>query len=140
MRVMTVMKYPLNSAAHQHAQKKSRAAVTMHILEDSSAKMVMLIPTPSTSKHVTSSRCTSFIHVLCMQLQMRDVSGQLESRVQLLNIKSSSKVNWVSLAVAHRMAGNHELAWQVRSCMACKSSLRLSRCSGLIIDWGTWCL
>ena len=47
------------------------------------------------------------------QLQMRDVSGQLESRVQLLNIKSSNKVNWVSLAVAHRMAGNYELAWQV---------------------------
>ena len=50
------------------------------------------------------------------QLQMRDVSGQLESRVQLLNIKSSNKVNWVSLAVAHRMAGNYELAWQVKPC------------------------
>ena len=98
----------------------------MHILEDSSANTVTHMLTLCTRQYVTCLTCINLIHVLCMQLQMRDVSGQLESRVQLLNIKSSSKVNWVSLAVAHRMAGNHELAWQVRSRMACKSCLRLS--------------
>ena len=61
-----------------------------------------------------------------MQLQMRDVPGHLESREQLLNIKSSSKVNWVSLAVAHRMAGNYELASQVSTSQT--TLLTISQC------------
>lgn len=44
---------------------------------------------------------------------MRDVSGYIESRQQLLSLKPSSRQNWLSMAIAHHMNGRPEVAAQV---------------------------
>lgn len=44
---------------------------------------------------------------------MRDLSGNLESRLQLLNVKPNTRANWTSLAVAHHLCGNLDTAVQV---------------------------
>lgn len=45
---------------------------------------------------------------------MRDLPGYVETRHQLLTLKSSNRNNWISFAVAHHINGNHEMAVQVR--------------------------
>ncbi|GAB4819491.1 hypothetical protein N2152v2_006537 [Parachlorella kessleri] len=48
-----------------------------------------------------------------LQIQMRDLPGFLESRQQLLDLKPANKQNWVALALAHHLAGHHEVAARV---------------------------
>ena len=45
---------------------------------------------------------------------MRDLPGFVETRHQLLTLKSSNRNNWISFAVAHHVSGNHAMAVQVR--------------------------
>ena len=41
---------------------------------------------------------------LCaLQVQSRDYSGYIETRNQLLKLKSSQKANWLGLAVAYHL-------------------------------------
>ena len=44
---------------------------------------------------------------------MRDLSGFLETRQTLLELKSSNKHNWISFALAHHLNGHHEVAAKV---------------------------
>eukprot|EP00884_Botryococcus_braunii_P006970 jgi/Botrbrau1/16274/Bobra.0066s0055.1 len=48
-----------------------------------------------------------------LQIQMRDHAGYLETRQQLLILKPANKTNWVSLAIAHHLAGNFGVAGRV---------------------------
>jgi len=48
-----------------------------------------------------------------LQVQMRDRTDFVETRRQLLTLKSSNRVNWIAFAVAHHLAGSYELAVQV---------------------------
>jgi hypothetical protein len=49
----------------------------------------------------------------CVQVQMRDMAGFVETRQQLLNLKPANKTNWISLAIAHHLSGNYSIAAQV---------------------------
>ena len=48
-----------------------------------------------------------------LQIQMRDIPGFVETRHQLLQLKSNAKGNWIGFAVAHHLNGNHALAVQI---------------------------
>ncbi|KAG2502223.1 hypothetical protein HYH03_000709 [Edaphochlamys debaryana] len=48
-----------------------------------------------------------------LQIQMRDLSGFVDTRHQLLTLKPSNRSHWITFAVAHHINGNHELAVQV---------------------------
>ena len=45
-----------------------------------------------------------------LQIQMRDLPGFLESRQRLLELKPTDRRNWISLALAHHLLGNYEVA------------------------------
>ena len=45
-----------------------------------------------------------------LQIQMRDISGFLESRQRLLELKPTVRQGWVSLALAHHLEGNYDVA------------------------------
>lgn len=49
----------------------------------------------------------------CLQIQMRDIPGYVETRQQLLQLKSNAKGHWLGFAVAHHLNGNHALAVQI---------------------------
>jgi len=49
------------------------------------------------------------------QIQMRDLSGFVETRHRLLQLRSSNRNNWITFAVAHHLDGNHELCVQILS-------------------------
>jgi peptide alpha-N-acetyltransferase len=46
---------------------------------------------------------------------MRDLSGFVETRHRLLQLRSSNRNNWITFAVAHHLDGNHELCVQILS-------------------------
>ncbi|KAK9837789.1 hypothetical protein WJX74_005116 [Apatococcus lobatus] len=48
-----------------------------------------------------------------LQVQMRDLSGFVETRHTLLQQKPAARGNWISFAVAHHLNGNHEVAVNV---------------------------
>ena len=48
-----------------------------------------------------------------LQVQMRDLSGFLQTRQQLLALKPTNKVNWFTFAVAQHLLGRHEQAASV---------------------------
>ncbi|KAL3138957.1 hypothetical protein ABBQ32_005768 [Trebouxia sp. C0010 RCD-2024] len=48
-----------------------------------------------------------------LQIQMRDIPGYVETRQQLLQLKSNAKGHWLGFAVAHHLNGNHALAVQI---------------------------
>lgn len=45
-----------------------------------------------------------------LQIQMRDIKGFLESRQRLLELKPTVRQGWVSLALAHHLEGNYDVA------------------------------
>ena len=45
-----------------------------------------------------------------LQIQMRDIPGFLESRQRLLELKPTVRQGWVSLALAHHLEGNYDVA------------------------------
>jgi peptide alpha-N-acetyltransferase len=45
-----------------------------------------------------------------LQVQMRDLSGFLDSRQKLLELKPNNRQSWVGLALAHHLQGNHQVA------------------------------
>eukprot|EP01059_Diplonema_ambulator_P018663 TRINITY_DN3117_c0_g1_i1.p1 TRINITY_DN3117_c0_g1~~TRINITY_DN3117_c0_g1_i1.p1 ORF type:complete len:723 (+),score=304.77 TRINITY_DN3117_c0_g1_i1:294-2171(+) len=45
-----------------------------------------------------------------LQVHMRDLQSLTETRQKLLELKPSSKANWLSFAFAHHLQGNHECA------------------------------
>ena len=45
-----------------------------------------------------------------LQIQLRDISGFLESRQLLLNLKPTHRQSWVGLALAHHLSGNYDVA------------------------------
>lgn len=47
------------------------------------------------------------------QIQIRDIPGFVETRQQLLQLRSSVKPHWVGFAIAHHLNGNHALAVQI---------------------------
>lgn len=49
----------------------------------------------------------------CVQIQMRDIPGYVETRQQLLQLKSNAKGHWLGFAIAHHLNGNHALAVQI---------------------------
>ncbi len=48
-----------------------------------------------------------------MQIQMRDIPGFVDTRQQLLQLKSNVKGHWLGFAIAHHLNGNHALAVQI---------------------------
>jgi N-alpha-acetyltransferase 15/16, NatA auxiliary subunit len=44
---------------------------------------------------------------------MRDIPGFVETRHRMLQLRPSNRNNWIALAVAHHLDGNHELAVQI---------------------------
>ena len=53
-----------------------------------------------------------------IQVQMRDISGFIETRNTLLAGKSSQRNNWISFAIAHHLDRNYTLAAQVHVVLA----------------------
>lgn len=45
-----------------------------------------------------------------LQIQMRDLPGFLETRQALIELKPTNAQSWISLALAHHLLGNHEVA------------------------------
>lgn len=45
-----------------------------------------------------------------LQVQMRDLSGFLDSRQKLLELKPNNRQSWVGLALAHHLEGNNQVA------------------------------
>lgn len=45
-----------------------------------------------------------------LQVQMRDLSGFLDSKQKLLELKPNNRQSWVGLALAHHLEGNHQVA------------------------------
>ncbi|CAL8463644.1 g3178 [Coccomyxa elongata] len=45
-----------------------------------------------------------------LQIQMRDISGFVETRTTMLGLKASNKSHWISFAIAHHLNGSHQLA------------------------------
>lgn len=48
-----------------------------------------------------------------LQIQLRDISGFVETRHELLNLRPGNRNNWISFAVGHHLNANHALAVQV---------------------------
>ena len=48
--------------------------------------------------------------VVFEQIQMRDISGFVETRTTMLALKASNKSHWISFAIAHHLNGSHQLA------------------------------
>lgn len=44
---------------------------------------------------------------------MRDIPGFVDTRQQLLQLKSNVKGHWLGFAIAHHLNGNHTLAVQI---------------------------
>ena len=44
---------------------------------------------------------------------MRDIPGYVDTRQQLLQLKSNVKGHWLGFAIAHHLNGNHALAVQI---------------------------
>lgn len=44
---------------------------------------------------------------------MRDIPGYVDTRQQLLQLKSNQKGHWLGFAIAHHLNGNHALAVQI---------------------------
>eukprot|EP00959_Pyramimonas_sp_CCMP1952_P226293 4731473-Pyramimonas_sp.AAC.2 len=65
----------------------------------------------TSDKHMFTSRSVRAFNLT--RVQMRDREGFVETRRQLLTLKSGARVNWIAFAVAHHLAGSHELAVQV---------------------------
>jgi hypothetical protein len=49
----------------------------------------------------------------CLQIQLRDIPGFVETRHQLLIQKPTNRNNWITFAVAHHLDKNYDLAVQV---------------------------
>jgi peptide alpha-N-acetyltransferase len=45
-----------------------------------------------------------------VQIQMRDLTGFVETRAAMLSMKPGNKSHWITFAVAHHLNGNHDLA------------------------------
>ena len=48
-----------------------------------------------------------------LQVQVRDLAGFIDTRSSLLNLKPQARTNWLALAVAHHLAGSHDVAAEV---------------------------
>ncbi|KAG1664970.1 hypothetical protein FOA52_001982 [Chlamydomonas sp. UWO 241] len=48
-----------------------------------------------------------------LQVQMRDLSGYVDTRHTLLTLKPSNRNNWISFAVAHHINKNHTMAVEI---------------------------
>jgi len=55
---------------------------------------------------LTNCECTFTSHY---QAQMRDLSGFVETRQQLLTLKSNHRMNWIGFAVAHHLNSRYDL-------------------------------
>jgi peptide alpha-N-acetyltransferase len=44
---------------------------------------------------------------------MRDISGFVETRYRLLQLRPNNRNNWVTWAVAYHLDGNHDMAVQI---------------------------
>ena len=50
------------------------------------------------------------LFTVCLQAQMRDLTGFVETRQQLLTLKPNHRMNWISFAVAHHLNSKYDLA------------------------------
>lgn len=50
------------------------------------------------------------------QAQMRDLSGFVETRQQLLTLKPNHRMNWIGFAVAHHLSSKYANLFSVRYC------------------------
>jgi tetratricopeptide (TPR) repeat protein len=48
-----------------------------------------------------------------LQVQVRDLAGFVDTRSALLNLRPQARTNWLALAVAHHLAGSHDVAAEV---------------------------
>lgn len=62
---------------------------------------------------MAAANLTSCSHPSWLQIQLRDVTGFVETRHQLLILKPANRNHWISFAVAHHLDKNYELAVQV---------------------------
>lgn len=63
---------------------------------------------------------------------MRDMSGFVDTRYRLLQLRSNNRNNWIAFAIAHHLDGNHELCVQILS--AYESTLVSSSSSSRILQ------
>jgi len=54
--------------------------------------------------------------VLFLQIQMRDITGFVATRDQLLQLKPSNRNHWITFAVAHHLNKSYEVAVQASVC------------------------
>lgn len=57
-------------------------------------------------------RCILFV-LMPFQIQMRDLSGFLDTRYRLLQLRSGNRNNWIAFAAGHYLNKNYEVAVQV---------------------------
>lgn len=55
---------------------------------------------------LTKCECAFTSHC---QAQMRDLTGFVETRQQLLTLKSNHRMNWIGFAVAHHLNSRYDL-------------------------------
>lgn len=55
------------------------------------------------------------LNSVILQIQMRDISGFVDTRYRLLQLRSNNRNNWIAFAIAHHLDGNHELCVQILS-------------------------
>ena len=49
----------------------------------------------------------------CVQIQMRDLSGFLDTRYRLLQLRPGNRNNWIAFSAGHYLNKNYEVAVQV---------------------------
>lgn len=75
-----------------------------------------------------------YLHMMPLQIQLRDIPGFVDTRQQLLDLRPGNRNNWISFAVAHHLNKSHELAVQVLD------AYDQMQVHTPLADQGHWCL
>jgi N-alpha-acetyltransferase 15/16, NatA auxiliary subunit len=70
---------------------------------------------------------------LChIQMQLRDIPSLIQTAEKVLGAKANVRNSWLMLAVAHHLAGHHDLAVGVRPCVLRWGSFPCSHTADLV--------
>jgi hypothetical protein len=58
-----------------------------------------------------------------LQAQMRDLTGFVETRQQLLSLKPNHRMNWIGFAVAHHLNSEYDFIMTPKVCFELKAYL-----------------
>ena len=47
---------------------------------------------------------------MCLQIQLRDIAGFVDTRATMLQLKPGNKSHWISFAIAQHLNGSHDIA------------------------------